>query len=61
MVRPCLSWVKNGKAQSEQMSSGLPSITDMNGPGRHFREVPGTDIDLVRSGRKFGPSNLEGT
>jgi hypothetical protein len=28
------------RLQSEHMLSGLPSITDMSGPRRHFREVP---------------------
>jgi hypothetical protein len=36
----CRLWVNSGKAQSEHMLSGLPSITDMSGPRRHFREVP---------------------
>src|SRR5438270_5897273 len=43
--------VKNGKAQSEQMSSGLPSITDMNGPGRHFRNVPLTEVSRCSNSR----------
>jgi hypothetical protein len=40
----CLSWVKNGKAQSEQMSSGLPSITDIARTCGNGREVPEPDV-----------------
>src|SRR5437016_3630599 len=37
-------WVKVGKPQAEHMSSGLPSIADMERKCWHVREVPITDI-----------------
>jgi hypothetical protein len=33
-------WVKTGKAQSEQMFSDLPPITDIAQRGWHGRKVP---------------------
>jgi hypothetical protein len=42
--RACLSWVKSGKAQSEHMLSGLPSIADIDRAERHFRNVTAGDI-----------------
>src|SRR5437016_13692738 len=36
-------WVKLGKPQAEHMSSGLPSIADMERKCWHVREVPISD------------------
>src|ERR1700730_15231386 len=45
------SWVKVGRTQSEQMSSGLPLRADIARCGRHFAFVPGTSL----LGRAAGP------
>jgi hypothetical protein len=37
---PCLLGVMSGKAQSEHMLSGLPSIADIDRADRNVREVP---------------------
>jgi len=38
-----LDWVKTGKAQNEQMLSGLPPIPDIARRGWHGRKVPKAD------------------
>src|SRR6202011_741730 len=56
----CMSFhtarVKTGNAQSEHMSSGLPSITYMSEPRRHFRKVPEGDIRSFAAERLGHPS-----
>jgi hypothetical protein len=40
----CRRWVKTGKAQTEQMFSGLPPIADIALRGWHFRIGPLAEI-----------------
>ena len=49
--------VKSGKAQSEQLSSGLPPNSDIGRRDQHIRNVPNPDMGKNRPSH-FGPSGV---
>ena len=60
MLDRCLRWVKPGRTQPEQMSSGLPPKADIALYSRHVSKVPEADIalDLGLSSRQAARSLL---